>query len=37
MAMEMSTYSRGQILVQAGTSMLSQATQAPQALLKLLS
>jgi flagellin len=37
MAMEMSTYSRGQILVQAGTSMLAQATQAPQALLKLLS
>jgi flagellin len=36
MAMEMSTYSRGQILVQAGTSMLAQATQAPQALLKLL-
>jgi flagellin-like hook-associated protein FlgL len=36
MAIEMSTYSRGQILVQAGTSMLAQATQAPQALLKLL-
>ena len=28
---------RGQILVQAGTSMLAQATQAPQVLLKLLS
>ena len=37
MAKEMSTFSRGQILVQAGTSMLAQATQAPQALLKLLS
>jgi flagellin len=37
MATEMASYSRGQILVQAGTSMLAQATQAPQALLKLLS
>jgi flagellin len=37
MAKEMSEYSRGQILVQAGTSMMAQATQAPQALLKLLS
>jgi flagellin len=37
MAVEMSTYARGQILVQAGTSMLSQATQAPQVILKLLS
>jgi flagellin-like hook-associated protein FlgL len=37
MAVEMSAYSRGQILVQAGTSMLAQATQSPQALLKLLS
>jgi flagellin-like hook-associated protein FlgL len=37
MATEMATYSRGQILVQAGTSMLAQATQAPQTLLKLLS
>jgi flagellin len=36
MALEMSAYSRGQILVQAGTSMLAQATQAPQTLLKLL-
>jgi flagellin-like hook-associated protein FlgL len=36
MAMELSTYSRGQILVHAGTSMLAQATQAPQTLLKLL-
>ena len=37
MAGEMTAYSRGQILVQAGTSMLAQATQSPQALLKLLS
>ena len=36
MAREMTTYSRGQILVQAGTSMLAQPTQAPQTLLKLL-
>ena len=36
MAVEMSAYSRGQILVQAGTSMLAQATQSPQTLLKLL-
>lgn len=37
MAKEVSSFSRGQILVQAGTSMLAQATQAPQAILKLLS
>jgi flagellin len=36
MAKEMSNFSRTQVLTQAGTAMLSQATQAPQSLLKLL-
>jgi len=36
MAAEMVTYTRNQILLQAGTAMLTQANQAPQALLSLL-
>ena len=36
MASEMVSFTRSQILSQAGTSMLSQATQAPQSVLKLL-
>ncbi|MGD9957337.1 MAG: flagellin, partial [Candidatus Nanopelagicales bacterium] len=36
MASEMVNFTRSQILSQAGTSMLSQATQAPQSVLKLL-
>jgi flagellin-like hook-associated protein FlgL len=35
-AQEMSTYTRNSILTQAGTAMLTQATHAPEALLKLL-
>lgn len=37
MAVEMATYARTSILTQAGTAMLTQATHAPDALLKLLS
>jgi flagellin len=36
MAMEMTNFSRTQILSQAGTSMLAQANQASQSILKLL-
>ncbi len=36
MASEMANFTRNQIMVQAGTSMLTQANQAPQALLSLL-
>lgn len=36
MAKEMASFSKTQILVQAGTAMLAQANQAPQAVLKLL-
>jgi len=36
MALEMVTFTRNQILLQAGTAMLTQANQAPQALLSLL-
>ena len=36
MAQEMVTFTRNQILLQAGTAMLTQANQAPQALLSLL-
>ena len=36
MAQEMSNFTRSQILTQAGTAMLTQATQAPQSILKLL-
>lgn len=36
MAMEMTNFTRSQILVQAGTAMLAQANSAPQAVLKLL-
>lgn len=35
MAMEMSTFTRNQILVQAGTAMLAQANQVPQVVLSL--
>jgi flagellin len=37
MAMEMSVFTKNQILVQAGTAMLAQANLAPQAILSLLS
>jgi flagellin len=36
MAQEMVGFTRNQILTQAGTSMLAQANQAPQSVLKLL-
>ncbi|MEN6521751.1 MAG: flagellin, partial [Armatimonadota bacterium] len=36
MADEMVTFTKNQILMQAGTSMLTQANQSPQYLLKLL-
>jgi len=36
MAQEMVSFTRAQILSQAGTSMLSQANQAPQSVLSLL-
>jgi flagellin len=36
MAQEMTNFTRTQILTQAGTSMLAQANQAPQGILKLL-
>ena len=36
MAQEMVSYTRSQILTQAGTSMLSQANQGPQGILQLL-
>jgi flagellin-like hook-associated protein FlgL len=36
MAAEMTTFARNQVLTQAGTAMLAQATQTPQSLLKLL-
>jgi len=36
MAQEMTSFTRSQILTQAGTSMLAQANQAPQGILKLL-
>jgi flagellin len=36
-AQESTQYAKYQILVQAGTSMLAQANQVPQAMLKLLS
>jgi flagellin len=36
MASEMTNFTKNQILQQAGTSMLAQANQAPQAVLKLL-
>jgi flagellin len=36
MAMEMTSFTKSQILVQAGTAMLAQANAAPQAVLKLL-
>jgi flagellin len=36
MASEMVQFTRGQILSQAGTSMLAQANQIPQSVLKLL-
>ena len=37
MAMEMTTFTRNQILQQAGTAMLAQANQVPTSVLKLLS
>jgi flagellin len=37
MAQEMSGFTRSQVLTQSGTAMLAQASQAPQAILKLLS
>jgi len=36
MALEMVSFTRHQILVQAGTAMLGQANQAPQSVLRLL-
>ena len=36
MALEMSKLTKDQIIAQAGTSMLAQANQAPQSILKLL-
>jgi flagellin len=36
MALEMTTFSRNQILTQAGTAMLGQANQLPQGVLRLL-
>jgi flagellin len=36
MAAEMTNFTKEQILTQAGTAILSQANQAPQAVLKLL-
>jgi flagellin len=36
MSLEMVNFTRNQILVQAGTAMLAQANQAPQAVLRLL-
>jgi len=36
MAQEMTSFTRSQVLTQAGTSMLAQANQAPQSVLKLL-
>ncbi|HVT77412.1 MAG TPA: flagellin, partial [Acidimicrobiales bacterium] len=36
MASEMTSFTKSQILVQAGTAMLAQANAAPQAVLKLL-
>jgi flagellin len=36
MALEMVSFTRHQVLVQAGTAMLAQANQAPQSVLKLL-
>ena len=36
MASEMTNYTKEQILQQAGTSMLAQADQSPQSVLKLL-
>ncbi|HEX2999593.1 MAG TPA: flagellin, partial [Armatimonadota bacterium] len=36
MASEMTTFTRNQIMVQAGTAMLAQANQLPQQLLRLL-
>ena len=36
MAKEMTSFTRSQILQQAGTAMLAQANQAPQSVLKLL-
>ena len=36
MAQEMVSFTRAQILTQAGTAMLAQANQAPQSVLKLL-
>jgi flagellin len=37
MAQEMMSFTRSQILSQAGTAMLAQANSAPQSVLKLLS
>ena len=36
MALEMTSFTKNQILVQAGTAMLAQANQAPQSVLQLL-
>jgi flagellin len=36
MALEMVSFTRHQVLVQAGTAMLAQANQAPQSVLRLL-
>jgi flagellin len=36
MAMEMTNFTRNQILLQAGTAMLGQANQIPQSILRLL-
>jgi flagellin len=36
MAMEMVSFTKGQILLQAGTAMLAQANSVPQTVLKLL-
>ena len=36
MALEMVSFTRHQIMAQAGTSMLAQANQAPQSILSLL-
>jgi flagellin len=36
MALEMTNFTKDQILLQAGTAMLAQANQVPQSVLKLL-
>jgi flagellin len=36
MALEMATFTRNQIMLQAGTAMLAQANSVPQAILQLL-